>query len=280
MMPTRQRGKPTVPLAGPRTRRTVIGSARVLGPVCLWWVEHAWGALAAALLITAATSAAGLLTRRTRSRTHLSRISRRLARPVHVLASGLRRMLWGALFRTLGGISVHGTPPRGACVVVANHRSHADTAALLAALPARSTPRVAAADHWFARRRRRYFCRWLAAGFPVRRTGGGYDDLAGARRFLAAGGAVIVFPEGSRNTGHGLADFHAGAFALARETGAPIVATALVGTSRVLAKRDRRMHRSRITLCFDTPRWSATPEETKQRLEDMLQHHTARRWST
>jgi 1-acyl-sn-glycerol-3-phosphate acyltransferase len=275
MMHIRQRRKLTVLLAGPRTRHGIIGIARILAPVCLWWIEQAWGALVAALLVTTSTSAAGLLARRTHPHIHRSGISERLPRPVHVLTSGLRRVLWGSLFRALGGISVHGTLPRGACIVVANHRSHADTAALLAALPARSTPRVAAsADHWFERRRRRYCCRWLAAGFPVRRTGGGYDDLAGARQFLAAGGVVIVFPEGSRNTGQGLASFHTGAFTLARETGTPIVAAALVGTSQVLAKNDRRMHRSRITLCFDTPRWPATAEETKKRLADMLQHHT------
>ena len=89
--------------------------------------------------------------------------------------------------------------------------------ALLAALPVRRVPRVAAAaDHWFARPARGLVCRWLAAGFPVRRDSGGYADLLEAAEVLCSGGTVIVFPEGTRGTGAQPAPFHGGAFALAR----------------------------------------------------------------
>ncbi|MFI6349334.1 hypothetical protein [Streptomyces sp. NPDC050560] len=52
------------PWAGHRARHRVLAAARVLTPVCLWWIEAAWGALAAALVITATASLAALVPRR------------------------------------------------------------------------------------------------------------------------------------------------------------------------------------------------------------------------
>jgi len=55
-----------------------------------------------------------------------------------------RKALWRALLTLTGGLRVRGTDrlPAGPCVIVANHSSHADTAVLIAALPARRRLRV------------------------------------------------------------------------------------------------------------------------------------------
>ena len=125
--------------------------------------------------------------------------------------------------------------PAGPCVIVANHRSHADTAALIAALPARRQPAVAAAaDYWFCGAVRRGTCRALCAAFPVRRSGGGGADLAAAARLLAAGHDVIVFPEGSRSRDGRTGDFHRGAARLAAAAGVPLVPAAISGTGTLL----------------------------------------------
>src|SRR5215213_936642 len=59
-------------------------------------------------------------------------------------------------------------------VVVANHASHADTAVLLAALPADAQPVVgAAADYWFDVPVRRLIATSLIGVLPVRRSGDG-----------------------------------------------------------------------------------------------------------
>nr|WP_242436878.1 1-acyl-sn-glycerol-3-phosphate acyltransferase [Streptomyces sp. CB02488] len=111
----------------------------------------------------------------------------------------LRRALWWTVLSLTGGVERRGRLPRGGCVVVANHSSHADTAALLAALDARHGPAIgAAADYWFASPWRRRICRRLAAGFPVRRGGGGMDDLLSMAGELRGGRAVVLFPEGTR----------------------------------------------------------------------------------
>ncbi|MFD0386084.1 lysophospholipid acyltransferase family protein [Streptomyces stramineus] len=133
--------------------------------------------------------------------------------------------------------------PEGGCVVVANHSSHADTAALLAALDARHAPLIgAAADYWFATPRRARICRHLAAGFPVRRTGGGTADLLATAGELRAGRAVVLFPEGTRASERGdggVGAFHRGALLLAERAGVPVVPVGISGTDRLLPKHGR-----------------------------------------
>ena len=93
---------------------------------------------------------------------------------------------------------------------------------------------AAAADYWFSSVLRGAICRRLVAGFPVRRTGGGSEDLRSARELLEAGRTVVVFPEGTRSRTGELAPFHSGAIRLAAAAGVPIVPVAIVGTRDVL----------------------------------------------
>jgi 1-acyl-sn-glycerol-3-phosphate acyltransferase len=122
---------------------------------------------------------------------------------------------------------------------VANHASHADTAVLLAALPAKAQPVfAAAADYWFDVPVRRFAAGSLAGILPVRRSG---DDtyaqlLAAARPALKAGRTVIIYPEGTRSTDGKVGEFRSGALRLARDCGVPIVPVAVLGTAEVLPK--------------------------------------------
>lgn len=152
-------------------------------------------------------------------------------------AAGARRVLWRAVLRLTGGLRVHGAAelPPGPCLIVANHSSHADTPALIAALPAWRKPVVAAAaDYWFRGGFRPAICRALCAAFPVRRSGGGSADLAAATRLLTAGHDVIVFPEGTRSRDGQIGDFRRGAARLAAAAGAPLVPAGISGTRALL----------------------------------------------
>jgi 1-acyl-sn-glycerol-3-phosphate acyltransferase len=169
-----------------------------------------------------------------------------------------RRALWRGVFALTGGLRVQGAAalPAGPCVVVANHRSHADTAALIAALPARRRPAVAAAaDYWFAGGVRPAIGRLLCAAFPVRRSGGGSADLAAAARLLASGRDVIVFPEGSRSRDGRTAEFHRGAARLAASAGVPLVPVGISGTGTLLPPRasGRRRRRTRVIVRIGAP---------------------------
>ncbi|MER5942510.1 lysophospholipid acyltransferase family protein [Streptomyces sp. NPDC001928] len=283
MFPFRRDRTPTQSTPAHSASKTVRSFLGSLAPLVLWALEQSDDILVLALTVAVVESAGRLREARlydTVFRTHEAayrRASAAMLRPVHTSASAARRALWWSTVTALGGLSVTGLAPVGPCVVVANHQSHADTPALLAALSARGRPRVAAAaDHWFARRRRRYFCRWLVGGFPVRRTGGGREDLMTAARFLEGNGIVVVFPEGTRGTGADLGPFRTGAFDLARLAGVPVVPVAIVGTSAVLAKNARRFHRAPVRLEFGEPQYLARPDDTRNRIADMLRHHDTR----
>jgi 1-acyl-sn-glycerol-3-phosphate acyltransferase len=148
-----------------------------------------------------------------------------------------RALLWRTVLTLTGGLRVRGTAglPAGPCVIVANHSSHADAAALIAALPAARRPAVAAAaDYWFRNGPRSRICHALCGAFPVRRAGGGSADLAAAAGLLADGRDVIVFPEGTRSRDGTIAEFHRGAARLAAEAGVPLLPAGISGTRALL----------------------------------------------
>ncbi|WP_328865310.1 lysophospholipid acyltransferase family protein [Streptomyces sp. NBC_00304] len=187
----------------------------------------------------------------------------------------LRRALWWTVLSLTGGVERRGRLPRGGCVVVANHSSHADTAALLAALDARHGPAIgAAADYWFASPWRRRICRRLAAGFPVRRGGGGMDDLLSMAGELRGGRAVVLFPEGTRARDGEMGSFHRGALVLAEEAGVPVVPVGIAGTDRLLPKHGR-LRSSLVRVTVGEPLAPAvTPEQARDAVR-ALQSRTA-----
>jgi 1-acyl-sn-glycerol-3-phosphate acyltransferase len=165
-----------------------------------------------------------------------------------MIAATMRKALWRTALTATGGLRVAGDLPAGPCVLVANHASHADTAALVAALPARRRPVVAAAaDYWYDQPVRRFACRALVSTIPVRRTGGGRRDLARAADLLAAGHVVIVYPEGSRSRDGSIAPFHSGAAHLASVAGVPLVPVGIRGTRDLLPVHGR-LHRAPVSV--------------------------------
>jgi 1-acyl-sn-glycerol-3-phosphate acyltransferase len=169
---------------------------------------------------------------------------RRSARGLAALAARARRTLWRGVCWLLGGLTVRGALDArpGGTIVVANHGSHADTAALLAALPAGARPVfAAAADYWFDVPARRAAATGLAGILPVRRgERGAYAALRDAAApALAAGRTVVIYPEGTRTTDGRLGEFHSGAVRLAADCRVPIVPVAVLGTRDVLPKHGR-----------------------------------------
>lgn len=156
------------------------------------------------------------------------------------LACVLRHHLWRLVCCLSGGLTVAADwRPPGGCVLVANHNSHADTAAILAALPPRARPVFAAgADYWFDVPVRRFLATNLAGTLPVHRTeAGSYAALlAAAKPALAQGRTVVIYPEGTRSTDGAVSDFRSGAIRLARDCGVPVAPVALLGTRQVWPK--------------------------------------------
>jgi 1-acyl-sn-glycerol-3-phosphate acyltransferase len=163
------------------------------------------------------------------------------------LPSILRRRLWRIVTSLAGGLTVTGqwpaTRPDGrGRILVANHSSHGDTAAVMAALPWRGKPVfAAAADYWFDVTYRRVAVTSLAGALPVRRSeSGAYAAMLEAvRPALDEGRTVVVYPEGTRTKDGSVGQFHSGASRLAADCDVEVVPVALLGTREVLPKNGR-----------------------------------------
>src|SRR6185503_2340346 len=109
-------------------------------------------------------------------------------------------------------------------IIVANHASHLDTPAILAALPSsiRHRTAVAAAEDYFFTRPLLGLAVSLGIGaFPFPRKG--IAGLERAAELLKAGWNVLLFPEGTRSVDGLPHAFHTGVARLATTTGVDIL---------------------------------------------------------
>jgi 1-acyl-sn-glycerol-3-phosphate acyltransferase len=159
--------------------------------------------------------------------------------PVPRASSFVRAVFWDQFLRLLvGGCGAAGEPPAGPAVVVANHSSHADTAALVAVLGKRASVLVVAGgDYWAGWRGR--LAQEVVGILPISREGGFDALLAAAGEHLTNGGVVVIFPEGTRTTDGVVGRFRSGAVRLAAATGVPVVPAGIRGTRELYGKGRR-----------------------------------------
>jgi len=173
----------------------------------------------------------------------------------------------------------HLPPPGKPCVVAANHQSYLDGLALFAVLP----------------RRLRFLIKADLAGAailgrPLARLGAlfvrrfdaaeGVAGLQEAVAALAAGEALLVFPEGTFKRMPGVLPFHLGAFAMAVDAGAPLVPVAIHGTRSMLRSGTWFPRRGRIRVHIGEPlqpdgtrtRWPAALELRDRARAHILAH--------
>ncbi|PJI94789.1 lysophospholipid acyltransferase family protein [Luteimicrobium subarcticum] len=181
----------------------------------------------------------------------------------------LRHRLWRGAFQAAGGFRVVGRAPVEAMVLVANHSSHADTPAVLAAFPAPYRPVAAAAgDYWFADPLRSWLARTFVGAVPLDRSGGGgYAALSEeAAHVLGHGRSLLLYSEGTRSVDGDLGDFRSGAMHLAREYDVPLLPVAIVGTHDLLPKGGR-LAPAPVEVRLGTP---VAPEEWDERGMDVV----------
>lgn len=126
-------------------------------------------------------------------------------------------------------VEVHGSPPAGPVLLLANHRSYVDIAALLAQRPCAFLAKAEIAE-------------WPLFGAAARQTHTVFvrrEDKAsrraaraGALALLQQGVAFAAFPEGTTSRGPGALPFFPGLFELAAEHRIPIVPVAIEYASR------------------------------------------------
>jgi 1-acyl-sn-glycerol-3-phosphate acyltransferase len=121
---------------------------------------------------------------------------------------------------------------KGGVIVAANHRSFLDPFVVGASLPWRRPMNYMAKVELFERRWQGWVLSRLGA-FPVRRGESDEDAMLTARMIAERGGAVCLFPEGTRIRRGTLANPKRGVGRLALQTGAVVIPTAVLGTEHV-----------------------------------------------
>lgn len=191
--------------------------------------------------------------------------------------------LGSALFRAIDlRLEVEGVehlPASGPAVVAANHIGYLDFMTLAAAgrQRGRNIRFLTRHDVWNSRLAGRAMTGMRHV--PVDRTAPAAAYL-GARRLLEEGEVVALFPEAGISHSYTIRSLMAGAAALARETGAPLVPAAQWGTQRVwtvghdAAGRKRRpsLRRGRPVDLRFAPAWRVGCEESPRAVTERLGH--------
>jgi 1-acyl-sn-glycerol-3-phosphate acyltransferase len=169
-------------------------------------------------------------------------------------------MLYGILkptaafiFRVLFGLRVRGAehvPAEGPMLIVANHSSVLDPPLVGAVCPRKLT---------FMAKAELFRIPGLGAlisrlgAQPVRREGADPAALRMAQRVLAGGGALLVFPEGTRGPEGTLREGKPGAALLAMHSGVPVVPAYVSGSGRAWPRGRRLPRPAKVMVTFGTP---------------------------
>jgi len=120
----------------------------------------------------------------------------------------------------------------GGLIVAANHRSFLDPFVIGGGLPWRRPMNYMAKMELFERPWQAWLLSRLGA-FPIQRNESDEEAMETARLVVERGGAVCIFPEGTRIRSGSPAAPRRGVGRLALQTGAPVVPVAVLGTERV-----------------------------------------------
>jgi glycerol-3-phosphate dehydrogenase (NAD(P)+) len=148
---------------------------------------------------------------------------------VYWIVRGLLRPFFTIYFR-LHRIGMEHIPADGPVLLAANHRSFSDP--FMIGMCLRRPLHFVAKAELFDKRWKAWLLLALGA-FPIRRGEADDDAMETARLILERGGAVGIFPEGTRVRPGPLGEPRRGVGRLSLETGAPIVPVAIIGTEDI-----------------------------------------------
>jgi 1-acyl-sn-glycerol-3-phosphate acyltransferase len=182
-------------------------------------------------------------------------------------------------FNVFGRLEVTGreiVPPYGPLIVVSNHISHNDAAALIASFP--RPLNFLGKQELFRTPVHRLVMEQLGV-YPVSRWGTSLEGVRGALKLLAQGRAVTLFPEGVIGGGHGLKEGRLGAAYLAMKSQAPVIPVGIIGTEKFPPWR-MPFPLQRIQVRIGRPFTAAVPEgrlnhQALASVRDMIMQHIA-----
>jgi glycerol-3-phosphate dehydrogenase (NAD(P)+) len=139
---------------------------------------------------------------------------------------------------------------RGPLIIASNHRSFLDPFAIGVSLPWRRPLHYVAKVELFEKRWQGWILSRLGA-YPIRRGESDEEAMRTSRMILERGGAICMFPEGTRIRAGSLAEPKRGVGRLALETGAAVVPVAVVGSEHV--RRGWRIRPRKVKLRAGRP---------------------------
>jgi len=163
-----------------------------------------------------------------------------------------------AALATAGRLDVRGVdrlPTDGPFLVAANHTSHLDVFAMLAALHGhvRRVHILGARDYFFDTAMKGWFFRNFLNVVPFDRERNFVEGFRVARQVLRPGEPVLIFPEGTRATNGRLQPFKVGLGILALELNAAVVPARLRGTFEAMPKGASFPRPHQIEIAFGEP---------------------------
>jgi 1-acyl-sn-glycerol-3-phosphate acyltransferase len=161
---------------------------------------------------------------------------------------------------------------KGGMIVAANHRSFLDPFTIGGCLPWRRPMNYVAKVELFEPRWRAWILSRLGA-FPIRRGESDEESMETARQIVERGGAVCIFPEGTRHRRGTLGNPKRGVGRLALQTGAPVIPTAVLGTENV--RRGWRIRPRKVKVRLGRAMTFPRAEEPSPALAETV---TARIW--
>jgi cytidylate kinase len=150
-------------------------------------------------------------------------------------------------------LSIDGTanlPPAGAYVVAPVHRSNIDTP-LIGCITRRRLRFLGKDSLWKNRSSARFFS--ALGGFPVHRGTVDRDALRRCIDVVEAGEPLVLFAEGTRQSGPLVHDLFEGAAYVALRTGVPIIPVGIGGSERAMPKGSKMLWPVRIAIVVGEP---------------------------
>lgn len=196
--------------------------------------------------------------------------ARRSSLVVYRIVRGfIRRVLFPWLRASATGVEVLDRP--GPLILAPVHRSNLDSV-LVASFSGRRIRALAKPSLFGVP-----VLSWLVSALgaiPVRRGEADRDALLAAKDLLERGEAMIVFPEGTRQTGDEVWPLFTGAAWLSARTGAPIVPIGVAGTEEALPNGARSLRRSGVRVVVGEPIPPPEPVDGRRVGRDQVRAHT------
>ncbi len=170
------------------------------------------------------------------------------------------RGLIAIIAKLLGRIEVHGSEriPDGPFVLAPVHRSNVDFA--LVSLVTKRRMRYMGKDSIFKYKWLNPFFEALGA-FPVHRGTADREALRTSVAVIESGQPLVMFPEGTRQSGPTVEELFDGPAYVAAKTQAPIVPVGIGGSERAMPKGSKFIHPGKIVLIVGEPLDPPAPSE-------------------